>query len=93
MEHRRHEPAAALSETRRKRQPLGKSVQNKTSTAFESGLLYARSYHRRRLRDASEEEEVGQEEADTQVQVDGGAGPLNGAAELEGQDGEHETQQ
>lgn len=72
-------------------QHFGQSVQNETLKRPLS--VSAHSYHRRGLRDASEEEEVGHEEADTQVQVDGGAGPLNGAAELKGQDGEHEAQQ
>lgn len=42
---------------------------------------------------ANKKEEVSHEEGDTQVQVDGGARPLYGAAELKGQDAEDETQQ
>lgn len=43
--------------------------------------------------DASEKEEVRDEEADAQVQVDGGASSLYGAAELKRQDAEYEAQQ
>lgn len=45
------------------------------------------------LRDAGQEEEVGHEEADAEVEVDGGASPLDGAAELEGEDAEEEAHQ
>lgn len=55
--------------------------------------VFAQSYHRGRLWDASEKEEVSDEEADAQVQVDGGAGSLDGAAELKRQDAEYEAQQ
>lgn len=53
----------------------------------------AQSYHRWSLWDSSDKEEVSDEEADAQVQVDGGAGSLYGAAELKGQDAEYEAQQ
>lgn len=45
------------------------------------------------LGDAGQEEEVGHEEADAEVEVNGGASPLDGAAELEGEDAEDEAQQ
>lgn len=60
---------------------------------MKSRSVCARAYHRWGLRDASEKEEVSDEEADAQVQVDGGAGSLYGAAELKGQDAEYEAQQ
>lgn len=45
------------------------------------------------LGDAGQEKEVSHEEADAEVEVDGGASPLDGAAELEGEDAEDEAQQ
>lgn len=45
------------------------------------------------LGDAGQEEEVSHEEADAEVEVDGGASPLDGATELEGEDAEDEAQQ
>ena len=45
------------------------------------------------MRNAGQKEDVGHEEADAEVHVDGGAGPLDGAAELERQDAQDETQQ
>lgn len=42
---------------------------------------------------ASQEDEVGDGQADAEVQVDSGAGPLYGAAEYERQDGQYQTQQ
>lgn len=45
------------------------------------------------MRDADQEDEVGHEEADAEVQVDGGASPLNGSAELKGQDAQDQTHQ
>lgn len=56
-----------------------------------NGLLLV--YLRLGLRDAGQEEEVSHEEADAEVEVDGGASPLDGAAELEGEDAEEEAQQ
>lgn len=50
-------------------------------------------YLRLGLGDAGQKEEVGHEEADAEVEVDGGASPLDGAAELEGEDAEEEAQQ
>lgn len=67
--------------------PLRQSADVKSRSAC------ARSYHRWSLWDASEKEEVSDEEADAQVQVDGGAGSLDGAAELKRQDAECEAQQ
>lgn len=55
--------------------------------------MLAQTYHRFSLWNASHKDEVGHEEADTEVQVDGGAGPLYGAAEHEGQDAQYEAQQ
>lgn len=49
--------------------------------------------HRLSFCNASQKDEVSHEEADTEMQVDGGAGPLYGAAELERQDAQYETQQ
>ena len=43
------------------------------------------------LGDACEEDEVGQEEADAEVEVDGVAGALDGAAEHEGEDAQEQT--
>lgn len=45
------------------------------------------------LWDTSQEDEIGHEEADAEVQVDGGAGPIDGAAELERQDAQDQAQQ
>ena len=45
------------------------------------------------LGDAREEDQVGQEEADAEVQVDGGARALDGAAEREGEDAQRQAQQ
>lgn len=44
-----------------------------------------------RFADADEEDEVGDEEADTEVQVDGGAGALDGADKPEGQYADEEA--
>lgn len=54
--------------------------------------MLLKTYHRCSTRNASQEDEVSHEEADTEVQVDGGAGPLYGAAELECQDAQYQTQ-
>lgn len=51
------------------------------------------TYHWFSLRNASKEDEVSHEKADTEVQVDGGASPLYGAAEFERQDGQYQTEQ
>lgn len=51
------------------------------------------THHRLGVGDADQEDEVGDEEAYAEVQVDGGARPLDGAAELEGQDAQGQAEQ
>lgn len=55
--------------------------------------LLGQTYHRFGARNASKEDEVGHEEADAEVEVDGLARPLYGAAERECQNAQHQTQQ
>lgn len=55
------------------------------------GLL-PQTYLRFSLANTGQEDDVSHEEADAQVQVDGGAGALYGAAELERQDAQYQTQ-
>ena len=43
--------------------------------------------------DGCEEEQVGQEEADAELQVEGGAGALDGSAQQEGEGRQEEAQQ
>ena len=55
--------------------------------------MLGQTYHRFCLRNPSQKDDVSHEEADAEVQVDGGACPLYGTAELKCQDAQYQTQQ
>lgn len=56
-------------------------------------IIWLIAYLRLSSVDACEEKEVGQEEAEGELQVEGGAGVLDGPAQEEGEDGQEEAQQ
>lgn len=64
-----------------------------TQTSVTSYLATAMHPYLLRSADAAEEDEVGEEEAERQVEVDGGARALDGATEAKGQDADEQTHQ